>query len=60
MKYVVWILKLLVVLAGALCYFCMIKVLYCGCWACNTCIAIGVVATLLGLYDRYKELRANR
>ena len=36
----------------------MIKVLYCGCWACNTCIVIGVLATLLGLYDRYKEFRA--
>lgn len=58
MKRFFWALKVLLVLVAALSYFSMIKVLYCGCWACNTCIAIGVLATLLGLYDRYKEFRA--
>ena len=55
MKYLLWSLKLLVVMVAALSYFCMIKVLYCGCWACNTCIAIGVLATLLGLFDRFRD-----
>ncbi len=58
MKHFFWALKVLLVLVAALSYFSMIKVLYCGCWACNTCIVIGVLATLLGLYDRYKEFRA--
>lgn len=58
MKYFVCTVKLLIILVASFSYFCMIKVLYCGCWACNTSIAIGVIATLLGLYDRYKELRS--
>ena len=58
MKHFFWALKVLLVLVAALSYFCMIKVLYCGCLACNTCIVIGVLATFLGLYDRYKEFRA--
>ena len=55
MKYFFWTLKLLLVLIATLCYFCMIQVLYCGCWACNTCIAIGILTTILGLYDRLKD-----
>lgn len=58
MKYFVWALKLLVILIAAFSYFCMIKVLYCGCQACNTCIAIGIAALLIALYDRYREFRA--
>ena len=54
-KYFFWTLKLLLVLFASLSYFCMIKVLYCGCWACKTCIAIGILATLLTLYDRFKD-----
>ena len=58
MKYVLRTLKLLVLLIAAFSYFCMIKLLYCGCWACKTCVAIGVVVFLIGLVDRYKEFRS--
>ena len=35
---------------------CMMKVLYCGCWACNIGVAIGILGLLLGLWDRGSEL----
>lgn len=56
MKYVLWTLKLLVLLVAAFSYFCMMKVLYCGCWACKTAIVIGIIALLIILWDRGKEL----
>ena len=36
----------------------MMKILYCGCWACKAGVAIGVLGLLLFLYDRGAELRA--
>lgn len=57
MRYVLWILKLLLVLIFSFSYFCMMKVLYCGCWACNIGVAIGIAGLFLGLYDRFCELR---
>ena len=57
MRYVLWTLKLLLVLIFSFSYLCMIKVLYCGCWACNIGVAIGILGLLLGLYDRFCELR---
>jgi len=57
MKYVFWTLKLLLILVFAFSYLCMMKVLYCGCWACKVGIAIGFLGLALGLWDRYKELR---
>lgn len=57
MKYVPLILKTLLVLVCFFSYFCMMKVLYCGCWACKTGVAIGVIGLGICLYDRYHELR---
>lgn len=57
MRYVIWVLKLLLVLVFSFSYLCMMKILYCGCWACKLGVAIGVMGLCLGLYDRYKELR---
>ena len=51
MKYVIWALKLLLVLIFSFSYLCMMKVLYCGCWACKTGVAIGILGLLLGLWD---------
>ena len=56
MKYVIWTFKLLLVLLFSLSYLCMMKVLYCGCWACNIGVAIGILGLLLGLWDRGSEL----
>ena len=57
MRYVPLILKTLLVLVCFFSYFCMMKVLYCGCWACKTGVAIGVIGLVICLYDRYHELR---
>ena len=57
MKYVIWVLKLMLVLVFGFSYLCMMKVLYCGCWACKIGVAIGIAGLLLGMYDRIKELR---
>ncbi len=57
MKYVIWTLKLLLGLIFAFSYLCMMKVLYCGCWACKIGVAIGVLGLLLFVYDRAVELR---
>ena len=57
MRYVPLILKTLLVLVCFFSYFCMMKVLYCGCWACKTGVAIGVIGLGICLYDRYHELR---
>ncbi len=38
-------------------YLCMMKVLYCGCWACKIGVAIGILGLLLFVYDRGTELR---
>ena len=56
MRYVLWTLKLLLVLIFSFSYLCMMKVLYCGCRACNIGVAIGILGLLLGLWDRGKEL----
>lgn len=56
MKYVLWSAKLLLVLIFSFSYLCMMKVLYCGCWACKTGVIIGILGLLLGLWDRGKEL----
>lgn len=56
-KYLFWALKLLLVLVFSFSYLCMMKVLYCGCWACIIGVAIGIAGLLLGLYDRFRELR---
>ena len=56
MKYVIGALKLLLVLIFSFSYLCMMKVLYCGCWACNIGVAIGILGLLLGLWDRGSEL----
>ena len=56
MKYVIWALKFLLVLIFSFSYLCMMKVLYCGCWACNIGVAIGILGFLLGLWDRASEL----
>ena len=56
MKYVIWTFKILLVLLFSLSYLCMMKVLYCGCWACNIGVAIGILGLLLGLWDRGSEL----
>ena len=56
MRYVIWTLKLLLVLIFSFSYLCMMKVLYCGCWACNIGVAIGILGLLLGLWDRGSEL----
>jgi len=56
MKYVIWTLKLLLGLIFAFSYLCMMKVLYCGCWACKTGVVIGVLGLLLFIYDRIVEL----
>lgn len=56
-KYFFWALKLLLVLVFSFSYLCMMKVLYCGCWACKIGVAIGIAGLLLGLYDRFRELR---
>ena len=58
MKYVVWILKLLLGLIFSFSYLCMMKVLYCGCWACKIGVAIGILGLLLLVYDRIIELRS--
>ena len=58
MKYVIWALKLLLGLIFSFSYLCMMKILYCGCWACKAGVAIGVLGLLLFLYDRGVELRA--
>ena len=57
MRYVLWILKLLLVLIFSFSYFCVMKVLYCGCCACKLGVAIGIAGLFLGLYDRFCELR---
>ena len=57
MRYVLWTLKLLLILIFSFSYLCMMKVLYCGCWACNIGVAIGIAGLFLGLYDRFCELR---
>lgn len=59
MRTLIFILKTLIVLICFVSYFCMMKVLYCGCWACNTAIVIGVLALGICLYDRYKEFRSR-
>lgn len=56
MRYVLWTLKLLLILIFSFSYLCMMKVLYCGCLACNIGVAIGILGLLLGLWDRGKEL----
>ena len=56
MKYVLWSAKLLLVLIFSFSYLCMMKILYCGCWACKAGVAIGILGLLLGLWDRGKEL----
>ena len=58
MKYVVWALKLLLGLIFSFSYLCMMKVLYCGCWACKIGVAIGILGLLLLVYDRIIELRS--
>ena len=58
MRYVIWTLKLLLGLIFAFSYMCMMKVLYCGCWACKIGVAIGILGLLLFLYDRIVELRS--
>ena len=56
MKYVLWSAKLSLVLVFSFSYLCMMKILYCGCWACKAGVAIGILGLLLGLWDRGKEL----
>ena len=56
MKYILWTLKLLLVLIFSFSYLCMMKILYCGCWACKIGVAIGILGLLLGLWDRAKEI----
>ena len=58
MKYVVWTLKLLLGLIFSFSYLCVMKVLYCGCWACKIGVAIGILGLLLLVYDRIIELRS--
>ena len=64
MKYVIWALKFLLVLIFSFSYLCMMKVLYCDCWACNIGVAIGILGFLLGLWDRgselYKIIKGNK
>ena len=48
MRYVIWVLKLLLVLVFSFSYLCMMKILYCGCWACKLGVAIGVMGLCLG------------
>jgi len=60
MKYVPLILKTLLILVCFFAYFCMMKVLYCGCWACKTGAAIGIIGLGISLYDRYREMRSIR
>lgn len=57
MRYFIWTLKLLLELIFAFSYLCMMKILYCGCWACKTGVAIGILGLLLFVYDRVVELR---
>jgi len=59
MRTLICILKTLIVLICFFSYFSMMKVLYCGCWACKTGIAIGVLALGICLYDRYRDFRAH-
>ena len=56
MKYFIWTLKRLRILIFSCSYLCMMKILYCGCWACKIGVAIGILGLLLGLWDRGKEL----
>ena len=58
MKYVPLILKTLLLLICFFSYFCMMKVLYCGCWACKTGVVIGIIGLAICLYDRYRELHS--
>ena len=58
MKYVIWTLKLLLGLIFTFSYLCMMRVLYCGCWACKIGVAIGVLGLLLFIYDRVVEFRS--
>ena len=57
MRYFIWTLKLLLGLIFSFSYLCMMKVLYCGCWACKIGAAIGILGLLLFVYDRVVELR---
>ena len=59
MRTLIFVLKTLIVLICFFSYFCMMKVLYCGCWAYNTAIVIGALALGICLYDRYKEFRSR-
>ncbi len=56
-KYILWALKLLLILVFSFSYLCMMKLLYCGCWGCKLGVAIGIIGLLVGLWDRYHELR---
>jgi len=58
MKYVFFTFKILLLAVAALAYFSMLKVLYCGCWACNTAVAIGVLAVAIAVWDRLKDWRS--
>ena len=60
MKYVPLILKTLLIVICFFSYFCMMKVLYCGCWACKTGVVIGIIDLGICLYDRYREMRSIR
>ena len=57
MKYFLWLFKLLLILIFSFAYLVMMKILYCGCLACKAGYLIGILGLLLGLWDRYKELR---
>ena len=59
MRTLIFILKTLIVLICFVSYFSMMKVLYCGCWACNTAIVIGILALAIILYDRYRDFRSR-
>ena len=58
MKYIPLILKTLLIVVCFFSYFCMMKVLYCGCWACKTGVVIGIIGLGICLYDRYREMRS--
>ena len=58
MRYFIWTLKLLLGLIFSFSYLCMMKILYCGCWACKAGVAISVMGLLLFMYDRVVEFRA--
>ena len=57
MRYFIWTLKLLLGLIFAFSYLCVMKVLYCGCWACKIGVTIGILGLLLFVYNRVVELR---